>query len=324
MKTKTLGILAGITLLVILIAFFTSQENGTTIPESGQLVFPDLMGKINDVEEITLESREDQVTLVRGEKSWGVKEKEGYHADINKVKRTLIGMAELRIREPKTSNPDLYDKLGVQDHDAEGSPSTRLTLKAEEGKEVAEIVVGNQRPAKGDPSVSEIYVRKSGDPQAWLVTGKLAIENMGTEWLDKEILDLQGKRIQRVTVKHPEGETVTIQKEKPDDQDYKLVGLSKGKTVTSQFTVNNIGTSLAKLTLDDVQKEEEIDFSGKPGVQAKLETFDGLRVTPPNERERQDRLRQSLSGVRPLPRVPSGRRQRTSGARGRGEREGSD
>ena len=112
MKSKTLGILAGLTLTGVLVATFVTQEPTSTAPQGGERVFPQLMSVINDVAEMIVETKEQTITLVRGEKRWSVKEKDGYRADMEKVKSALVGLAELRLQDPKTKNPELYDRLG--------------------------------------------------------------------------------------------------------------------------------------------------------------------------------------------------------------------
>ena len=279
MSSKTLSVLSGVTLLIILVGVFLGQEKKSTIPKSGELLFPELKAKVNDVAEVTVESKEEQVTLIRSEKSWGVKEKRGYYADMEKVKGAIIGMAELKIREPKTKNPDLYEKLGLKDKDTDGSTSTLVTFKTQDEKAVATLVVGDQRPAKGNPSVSEMYVRQPTDPQTWLVTGKLPLEQLAGEWLDKDVLNLDDKRIRRVHIIHTNGESLSLQKEKPDDLDFQVSDLPKNSKIKSQFSVNNIATTLSKLTLEDIAKEEDVNFAEKSGVKAVVETFDGMQVT---------------------------------------------
>jgi len=279
MKAKTLGILAGITIVVIVVAVFLNQET-TKPPSQGRgLVFPELMANINDVTELIIESTEETVTLVRQENRWGVKEKDHYPAALEKVKGSLVGMAELRFREPKTRNPDLYEKLGLQDQTTEESRATLVTIRTNHNQEAAKLLIGDQRPAKENPSLSEIYVRKPDDPQTWLVTGKLPLERTVTEWLDQDILNLAETRVHRVRVMHPGGETLTIQKKSPDDLDFDVADMPKGYKFQSQFNVNNVVTTLSKLTLDDVKKEQANDSEGKAGVKAVLETFDGLQVT---------------------------------------------
>jgi hypothetical protein len=230
------------------------------------------------VNEVVVETKDQTVTLVRGENTWGVKEKAGYRADVEKVKQTLIGLAELRILEPKTKNPELYDRLGLQDKEQDRSLSTILTLKTPNNPEAALVIVGNQRPAKGNPRMSDIYVRQPGDPQTWLVMGNLPLEKVAGEWLDKEITALAAKRVHRVTVTHPGGETLLVSKDKPEDLDFQLDSVPSGFKVASQFNVNNVVGTLVQLSLEDVKKEGDVNFQGHPGVSAVLETFDGLRL----------------------------------------------
>ena len=139
-------------------------------------------------------------------------------------------------------------------------------------------MIGQQRPDKSAPTLSEIFVRKPENPQTWLVVGKLQLENILTEWLDKEIVDIEGTRIQRVKVTHPAGEVLTIQKNKPDDLDFQIDDIPKGYKISSQFNVNNVASTLGKLALNDAKKEQKVDFENKPGVNAILQTFDGLQL----------------------------------------------
>ncbi len=278
MKAKTLGILATITIAGIVLAIFVNQKPASQFPHSGEQLFPELLSVVNDVNEIVVETKDQTVTLMRGENAWRVKEKAGYRADVEKVKQTLIGLAELRILEPKTKNPELYDRLGLQDKEQKGSLSTTVTLKTSNNPEVAKVILGNQRPAKGNPRMSEIYTRKPGDPQTWLTIGNLPLEKVAGEWLDKEITALTTKRVHQVTVRHPGGDTLLVSKDKPEDLDFHLDSIPAGSKVASQFNVNNVVGTLVQLSLEDVKEAQEVNFQDRPGVRAVLETFDGLRL----------------------------------------------
>jgi hypothetical protein len=278
MKSKTIALLAGITIVGILLAVFANREPSSSLPKSGQLVFPDLMNVVNDVNEVVIETKEQTLTLVRGEQTWGVKEKAGYRADVEKVKQAIVGLADLRIHESKTQNPELYERLGLQDKDQEGSTSKTVTVKTADNSEAAKLVIGNQRPAKGNPRMSDIYVRKPGDPQTWLAIGNVPIETMPDEWLDKEVTALPTKRVRQVTVTHPKGDTLHLSKAKPDDLDFHLDSIPSGFKISSQFNLNNVVGTLVQLSLEDVKPQAEVDFSANRGVSAVLETFDGLRL----------------------------------------------
>ncbi|MDH5700085.1 MAG: DUF4340 domain-containing protein [Nitrospirota bacterium] len=313
MKAKTLGILAAITIVGIVAAIFVNQEPASQLPSSGELLFPQLLSVVNDVNEVVVATKDQTVTLVRGEKTWGVKEKAGYRADVEKVKQTIIGLAELRILEPKTKNPELYDRLGLQNKEQEGSLSTTVTVKTPNNPEAALVIVGNQRPAKGNPRMSDIYVRKPVDPQTWLVIGNLPLEKVAGEWLDKEITALTTKRVHRVTITHPGGETLLVSKDKPEDLDFLLDSIPAGFKVASQFNVNNVVGTLVQLSLEDVKKEQGVNFQGHSGVTAVLETFDGLRLQVETAKE-EDKIFGKFSAefdptlVRPVDVTPSSKK----------------
>ena len=278
MKSKTIGLLAVITFAGIVLAIIANREPASTIPRSGQVLFPQFMDVVNDVNEVVIETNEQTTTLVRTAQTWGVKEKAGYRADVEKVKKAILGLAGLRIHEPKTKNPELYERLGLQGSKQEGSPSKTVTVKTANNPEVAKLVVGNQKPAKGNPQMSDIYVRKPGDPQTWLVIGNLPLETVPGEWLDTEVTALPTKRVRQVTVTHSNGEILHLSKAKPEDLDFHFNSIPMGSKITSQFNVNNVVGTLVQLSLEDVTPQAEVDFEVKPGLSAVLETFDGLRL----------------------------------------------
>ncbi len=278
MKSKTIGMLAGITVVVIGLAVFLNREGSSPIPKSGTLLFPELMSVVNEVNEVRVETFDQTMTLVKGERGWGLKEKQGYPADLEKVKQVIVGLANLRIHEPKTKNPELYERLGLEGKDQEGSVSTVLTLKTADNPKVATLVVGNQKPSKGNPRASDMYVRKPEDPQTWLVIGNLPLEKMPAEWLDKEVTALTSKRVKQVLVTHPNGKTLQVSKAQPEDLDFQLDSVPVGFKVSSQFNLNNVVGTLVQLSLEDVKAETDVPFSNDSGVNAVLETFDGLRL----------------------------------------------
>ncbi len=278
MKGKTVTVLAVITVLVIIAAALFLRDQSGGIPGRGELLFPELRARINDVKEISIQSKGDAVTVTRQETYWAVQEKEGYRAAMDQVRKLLIGMAELTILEPKTRNPERYAKLDLQDVDAEDSTSTLVGLKDEAGKMMAHVLIGRRRPARGDSTKEEIYVRKPGDPQTWLTVGRFRIETAPDRWIDKQVLNIDSQRVRQVRVTHANGETVVIRKTRPADSDYTIVDMPAKSVVKSQFTVNNIADTIANLTLDDIRLQADVELPKRGAVTASLETFDGLRV----------------------------------------------
>ena len=278
MTIKTLSTVAVIAAILIAVTVFVSQRKDATSPQTGQPVFPVLKATINDVAEMRISTQSGTITVHREDDSWRVKEKHEYPADLGKIRETLIGLAELKILEPKTRKPEHYEKLGVQDVETERSLSTGVTLK-DAANTLADVIIGNDRPAKGNSDQKEMFIRKPENPQTWLAMGKLSIEKNPGEWLDKELIRIETKRVRRMRIIYPDNTRLILEKAKPADLDYHMVDLPEGLELQSQFTVNNVVSTIASLSLDDVNPRSEIPFDRQPVVTAVFQTFDGLEGT---------------------------------------------
>ena len=276
---KTLSSLAVIAAVLVIVAVFLAPQQEPGSPPTRQPVFPVLKTAINDVSELSVATQSKTITVHKDEEAWRVKEKHDYPADLGKVRAVLIGLAELTILEPKTRKPELYEKLGLQDVDAEGSLSTAVTLKNATGNTLADVVIGNDRPSKGKSGYKEMFIRKQGDPQTWLVQGGLTVEKNPGKWLDKELTQIETKRVKRLIVTHPDKTRLVVEKAKPADLNYQVADLPEGLEIESQFTVNNIVSTVTSLSLDDVEPASEVPFDAQPVVTAVFETFDGLQGT---------------------------------------------
>lgn len=277
MRSKTLVMLALVTVVIVLAAIVVRQQS-TAIPQQGKALFPELLTRINDVTEVKGTSVEGSYTLQLRDGRWVVKEKEAYPADTDKVRQLLFGLGQLRRVEPKTSNPELYDQIGVQDVDAKGAKSLQIKLSDAKGETLAEIIVGKHQLSKADLSQREYFVRSPGDPQSWLVEGKLPEDKSPSNWLRKDILGLDPGRVREVRVTHADGQHLTLRRKNPSTRDYELVGLPTGAEIESPYAINSIADAVTDLALNDVRLATTVDFKNKGLLSVELSTFDGLRV----------------------------------------------
>jgi hypothetical protein len=274
---KTLVILGLVTLVVILAALFI-QETPTEIEGSGDLMFPDMLARVNDVNEIKVSHQVETVTVAHRDHSWVVVEKSNYPAAEDRVRQYLIGLAQLRRLEPKTRNPERYAELGLDDIGEKNTKSAHVSVTDSDGGKIADLIIGDRRPAKSDPSKSELFVRIQEDPQSWLVEGKLPNYYTTTDWLDKSILKLDRKRIREVKVIHEDGEEVAVRRQDKTANDFQLLNVPKEAKVKSTFSINSIANTFADLTLDDVLPETGKKIEAGKGLRAELTTYDGLRI----------------------------------------------
>ena len=269
--------LACVTAAVIGAVLFTGREPDT-VAGSGETVFPALLDRVNTVARIRVTGSEGTFTVARDDGGWVVEEKERHPADPDKVRRLILGAAGMRRIEPKTSRPELYPKLRLEDPQDEDAKSVRFVLEDASGAELARWVLGDRRPSKSDPARSELYVRTGDDPQAWLVEGSMPGGNTLTDWLDRLVARIDRERLRGVEVVHADGAVVAVSKPLPAGTDFVLQDVPEGREIDAQYRVDDVGRFLEELRFEDVVPVSTLDFSGAVDKRVRVTTFDGLRI----------------------------------------------
>ena len=272
MSSRLLGILAVVAALVAIAAIWLSGgRQAETSRGDGNMLLPSLQGRLNDVERVQVSQGGDSVTLVRGDTGWSIAERGGYPADVSQLRRGLIAIERSRILEPKTSNPDNYDQLGVADPERDGATSTQVDIQLPDA--AASLIVG-ERASRGQAAT---YVRRPGEDQSWLAAGDLTLAADPASWLVKDVIDIPAREVRRVTLTHPGGERVELVKSSPDDPNFLLVDLPEGRDLLSPSAGNSVAGALSSLRLEDVMPAAEIEPETEP-VLGRFETFDGVVV----------------------------------------------
>ena len=273
-----------IVVLVVLVAAAAAaavlvQREDAGIAQSGEKLLPGLLDRLGEVSRIESTHKGETVTLALADGSWAVAGRDGYPAETSEVRGLLVGAAELVRVEPKTAQPERYGRLELEDPAGEEAESFGYVLKDAAGNAVADLVVGKRRFVSATtPDVDEYFVRVAGDPQAWLVSGKIPRNRRTLDWLRREVTKLDQMRVRRAAVTHADGTVVRVEKSSPKDTDFTLEGVPEGFEVEEPFSVHAIGTALATFTLNDVARLDGVDF-GEGGIEAVAETFDGVRLT---------------------------------------------
>jgi hypothetical protein len=281
MNTRSLAYLAAATVLVAAVAAITLKRGEVAVratPAGGKL-FPNLSASINDVATIELKKKDGVTTLQRTGDAWGLAEKSGFPVDMAAVRKTLIGFSELTGTEPKTEDPALYSKLGVEEPGKEGSTSTLVTLKDAGGKPLASVIVGKEHASKSFSGPHQVYVRKPEETRSWLASGELDLKEKSADWLDKKILEVKRERIRAAEIRRADGEVVVVDREKPEAKDFTLHDIPEGKELSYPSAPTSIADALGFLNLEDVVPATEVDMKEGTTSTAKFSCFDGLTIT---------------------------------------------
>jgi hypothetical protein len=266
------GLIALAVALVVLgaLAFF-GQRGRSTAPTTGGPILPGLQAALNDVVEIKISKAggETVATIDKHADGWSVVERAGYPADVTKLRQSLVALAEAKILETKTANPAFYDRLGVQDISSDKATGLAVAISVP-GKDFGTLILGDAKGSK------QRYVRRASEAQSYLIDRDPSFPKTAAQWLDPVILDVRGNRVRQVTIKHPDGEVLTISKPNADAMNFDVAGVPKGRELLYPGVANVIGNSLRELNLEDVERAD--NTTPDKAVQVEFRSFDGLIV----------------------------------------------
>lgn len=268
-RTFLILVIAVIVLGTLVIGGRERGDNG-----ADRQLMPGLNENINDINSLTLTSADGSVTtLQRGTTRWTVAERGDYPADIGRIRRNLIALADARIIEEKTADPARYATLGVADITDDDATGIELAIDGPDGPQ--RIIVG-KTGVRGDNA----YVRRPGEAVSLLVSASPDLGAGPADWLARSLIDVPARDVFRVTTTHPDGETVRIEKNDPDADAFTLADMPEDAELAYAGVTGSIGAVLTGLELDDVTPlTTAVDLAADEPVVTRFETFDGRVVT---------------------------------------------
>ncbi len=273
MTSQRLLILIVVAILAIGAGVWLAGRQGSSGSTAGAgALYPELKEQLNAVNAVHLYKAGDArvVELKKQGEAWSVSERDNYPADESKVRKLLIAIADAKVQEEKTSNPESYATLGVEDTKGASAASLRIDLVG--APKPVSLIVGKQ-----GAGARSHYVRRAGEPQSWLINATIDTSATPEAWLRKDIIDVSADRLQSAKVETKGAKPYTAAKRSRADADFAVEGLPKGKSLTSPSAANNVATALTGLSLSDVRAASAFQ-STPPAAKATFKTFDGLVV----------------------------------------------
>ena len=152
------------------------MPGGVTATQTGGLAFPGLAPKLAQASRIEVTHQATTLVVARDGDRWGLADRGGYPVQGSKVRELTSGLAELRLVEPRTSDPAEYGRLGVDDATGKTATSNLLRMLDAAGNPLAALIVGHRRVRTQGDVPETIYVRRPGEAQAWLAEGRLPVD----------------------------------------------------------------------------------------------------------------------------------------------------
>jgi hypothetical protein len=274
MRAATVAALVGVAVVTVAGGWYfgtgTTPREQTSIP-GGTLMFPWLADKLNDVAKLEI-TRQGKQTVIekRPDGGWGVASMHLYPVQDTKLRTLLTGLTELRLTEPRTSDPASFSRLGVDDPNGAASSADLLRVLDAKGQPILAVIVGHRKVRSRANVPEEVYVRRPDETQSWLAQGNLQVDADPAQWLDRNVLNIGHDRIASVVVGdnalvfgRVDGKfTLTAPAAHPKLEDYK---------------VEDVARALETLTMQSVKADA--DAPGEPAGHAVFTTEDGLAIT---------------------------------------------
>lgn len=272
MKGKTLVVLSLVAVLAALAALWLGRDSASvSLSADGTHLFPGLNQQINDVEQIRLQvgGTGPTVTLDRDSNGWTVSEKHGYAADAGAIRKLLLKLSEARVIEPKTTNPKLYARLGVEDVSTDSGSGVLLEVDGPAAS--PRLIIGKVETLAGRGT----YVRRQGESESYLINEELRPGRSPERWLEQSLLDVPPELLSTVTIRHVDGEEVRLV---GIDGQLALLRIPEGRELSSPSATSPIGRGLENLTLEDVMPETVFD-GGEPAAEISYQLTDGRQIS---------------------------------------------
>ena len=242
-----------------------------TAMAGGQLMFPGLAQRLTDLAKVDITNRDKLVTIEkRPGGGWGVASMHDYPVRDSKLRGLLTGLTELRLSEPRTSDPSEYGRLGVDDPAGASATGDLVRLIDTRGQPILALIAGHRRVSGQVDAPGEIYVRRPDEDRSWLAEGSVDADSDASQWLDRTILNIAHGRIASVTV----GDRALV------------FGRQDGTFVLTQpadhpkleaYRVEDVAGALESLTFEQVEPDK--NAAGTDAGRAVFATSDGLAIT---------------------------------------------
>ena len=280
MSPKVFLGLAALTVITTVVAVLAvlSQPAVTTLQLVDEPAFPALREDPDAVAKVTLTTPEGTITLVRetGDR-WAALERYGYPVDRKRMRDLVVALADMRLIERKTAQPERYDRLQVEPPDAEKAQSTLVRLEAADGAVLAEAIIGKQRYRLTGTEPAGTYMRRPDEAQSWLASGGVQIEPAVARWLDSEIVDLDPAAIRRIVIERAGEPGYVAARDQPENE-LRLVALAADETLKEDADLGQLSGALSSLRFEDVRPRDQLTWPTGQNV-ARIQTFDGVELT---------------------------------------------
>lgn len=274
--------------LVLLIGglglYFSKQEHASWKSGDstlGQKLLPDF--PINDVSQIVIKQAQKELSLVKQDDLWRVKERWNYPANFTEIGDLIRKMWDLKVVQSVKVGPSQFGRLELLAPDKGTNAGTLVEFKDKGGKSIKSLLLGKKysRESRGDSPfgggdfpVGRYVLVPDNPPKVALISDALSdIEPKADHWLNKDFFKVEKLRSISVTATNATNSWKLVREKEAGD--LALADKKESEQLDSS-KASGAGYALSSPSFNDVVAPEakpEDTGLDKP-LLATLETFD--------------------------------------------------
>ncbi len=238
-----------------------TQQRPSNVEALGQRLMKDL--KAADIAAIRIVEPKATLTLQRKEDGWVIAEREGFPADLGKVREFVVKAIELKVGQSEPVSEKDRARLNLDEPGKKAETAgTQVEFHGADGKPLAKLIVGKKyfrrevdNPDKA-PADGRFVMRPEEPGTVYVVSDPLAqASTRSADWIDRASFRVE--KVKTLSVKYPDGNGYHIERAK-DDADWKLAGAKPGETLETT-KANAASYVLSTLELADVAPKDAKD-----------------------------------------------------------------
>lgn len=255
MKSKHIIILLTICCVLAVITFFIFNKNSNTNQQAklGEKLFDNL--QVNDVAKITINSIDGTVILKKDQSLWSVDNRFNYPADFSKITDLAIKLKELKIGRSFNASEDIISRLSLHPPDKKEIPPSQkgvqIVLNDRQNKILLDLILGKIRESSSR-TIGQ-YVKLPTTSTVYLVDKNFRLlEKEPKQWLNKDLIDIKAKDIEKVICFTPKREKVIYEiKRTEKDQPPVFVNAPRDRKVETS-KIDQVVEALTALKIEDI------------------------------------------------------------------------
>lgn len=270
-----LALIASIFLVLVIMTGLNNPSWDKKI-STGELYFPELNEKINDVSLIKISQSGESFEIVRKNDEWLLKNKDNFPADNNKVKTNLIAASNAIKIEPKTQREHLFTKLDLEEPSSADAKSYLMELYSDDNNILASVIVGKRKLNLNKIGEFGVYLRKPGTNETWLVSANLNASDGVNNWISTRLFDLVPDDIRMLDISRGDRTPLKFGRDPVDNNQFKMIDFLSGIETRTSIGLRSVLRKLLKVEFRDMRESKP--YNRTPDSRVIIQTLENYSI----------------------------------------------